>query len=347
MKKLFTPESIVATEFSQHIFTWYARIDVSVSLMARKCSLLEADSYASFQKQIDEKAVQNPEDFGLQMLAWNAKNRCLAADMATLFNGFVEGNISGEEFDERNEELFKRSDRIIESLALLKDPKYVIASVNQSLQVAQDATASYQVTQLYGEPRWDLNAAQLSHMGTRIMHLFQTRLLRGNIDYRQLQSLSCDVCRLFDAMKNAPNMPKGSIVASHAPLGIAVLFIEPTDACIDWMTQRLALVELEGFVASQPPLPSKTLTNQTIKPDICIRPSSAIALPTFGTGPLSRAGGFPLTRAHRCYTMSPTGSRSAPCSGTPYAKTSATCAPSSTASVSVMVTILAVVGRWG
>ncbi|KAF3903801.1 hypothetical protein AA313_de0203368 [Arthrobotrys entomopaga] len=94
LESLFSPQSILDTPEGYPIFSWFTRIDVSVSMMAGLQTILDSEWYDAAYTSCQAQLAQQPES--IYWLTLNAESHCRQITMQVVnilharFNGFCD-----------------------------------------------------------------------------------------------------------------------------------------------------------------------------------------------------------------------------------------------------------------
>ncbi|KAK5030886.1 hypothetical protein LTR13_007899 [Exophiala sideris] len=252
--ELFDHDSIQETDLGRRIFSWYARLDVMVGLMAGSETRLDRQWYAAnslwYQQQIDDDP-ESDVDIENTVAYFVAANRLLGMDMAALFAKFQKQEIGIADFQAENAAIIERRDNMKRHIQAFNDDYYRIkefpVEANRPLN-EDDIVNPYMPGGLFKDALWPLNFMWLDWYGIELMQTYQTALLLQQPIPPVLEQISLEICRIYDAIERWPEAPNGSILGAHASLGIGIVFLQKDAKHIMWARRKLAAIERAGYV---------------------------------------------------------------------------------------------------
>ena len=247
--ELYTPENIMETEVTRQIFSWYARFDVVAGLMAGNETVLDRKWYAArtrfFDERIDTEDVD--VDYGLQYIA--AKNGLVGMDMAALFSKLAKGFIDMETFKTENARISQTLQGLKSRIEGLNDGYYTVTEFPWRIPLtAEDIVNPYVPGGLFKGDFWPLNYTWRDWYGAYTMHEYQTSRALGQDVPAELERVSLEQCRIYEAIERFPDAPPGSTLATHTSLALASVFLKKDERHIMWARKKLARVERMGYV---------------------------------------------------------------------------------------------------
>lgn len=245
--ELYTPQTILQTETGRQIFAWYSRFDVIAGLMAGNQTVLGREWYLEFQAYYEDQT--DPEYFDIEnsLAAASAATRLIGMDMAALFSALPRGSITIPEFTVQSEKLSQRILHLRERLEALNDGYYTVHEFPDQLPLGpEDIVDPYKPGGLFRDAFWPLNYLWIDWYGVYQMHTMQTMAILGQPFPAEMELLSLDQCRIFEAIERWPASPKGSILGAHESLAIAGVFLKKDDKHTMWCRRKMATVEQKG-----------------------------------------------------------------------------------------------------
>lgn len=254
LKDLYTPANINETELGRRIFSWYARLDVVVGLMGGTQTQLERSWFEANEKWYSEQmnpAADNETDIQDTFAYFVAANRLIGVDMATLYAKLPVGQISVEDFHAENTKIAARVDemkRLVESknnaLYRIQDyPEEKVRPLDDS-----DIVNPYVAGGLFSGKLWPLNHMWLDWYGIEQMMKYQLALMFQEPMPPELEQLSLEECRIYEAIDRWPDAPKGAVLGAHTTLGLSLLFLRKDERHTMWARKRVASVERQGYI---------------------------------------------------------------------------------------------------
>jgi hypothetical protein len=245
--ELFTPQTILHSDTRRQIFTWYSRFDIVAGLLGGYGTILGREWYVASEEFHKRQAKSNPDDLETQLLSIVAKCRTIGVDMATLFAELPRGTISMDQFMVQNHELGETIRAVRVTLEELSRPEYAVFSFPEAEEPGlNDIVDPYQPGGLYRVPYFMLNFSWIDWNAVDLMHKYQTALTLQQPIPAELETLALQQCRILEAMEKWPESPTGSLLAAHASLGIASLFLPKDYRHTMWLRKKLAMMEQMG-----------------------------------------------------------------------------------------------------
>lgn len=265
--ELYTPQTIMSTETGRQIFAWYSRFDVIAGLMAGSQTVLGREWYVEFQAYYENQIDPDDVDIENNLAAASAATRLVGMEMAILFSQLPQGVISIEEFTVQGEKLAQRILHLRERIEALNDGYYTVHEFPdaQALE-AEDIVDPYRPGGLFRDVFWPLNYLWIDWYGIYQMHILQTKTVLQQPIPPEMEALSLDQCRIFEAIERWPASPKGSLLGAHESLAIAAVFLRKDEKHTMWCRRKMATIEQKGYV--YPGLELTTSSELTLSPQL-------------------------------------------------------------------------------
>ena len=246
--ELYTKDTIMESEVSRKILSWYARFDLIAGLMAGCDTFLSRDWFSSYEQYYQEQARLNPKNIAVKFEAAIGGHRLVAMDMALLYAKLPRKEISIEDFTRENKRLSERISLWKDQLdPALLDPRYLVTSFERSCDIdPEDIVDPYVPGVLYKDELWPTNFLLLDWRATDMMQKYQTALILRQEQPPELRSLALELCRGFEAIEFWPNSRPGSVIKAQTNIGIASLFLPKDEKHTMWSRRKLALIESMG-----------------------------------------------------------------------------------------------------
>lgn len=245
--ELYTPQTILQTETGRQIFAWYSRFDVIAGLMAGNQTVLGREWYVEYQAYYEDQI--DPEDVDIEnsMAAASAATRLIGMDMAELFSQLTQEAITIPEFTVQSEKLGQRILHLRERIESLNDGYYTVHEFpNQQPLGPENIVDPYRPGGLFRDAFWPLNYLWIDWYGLYQMYTLQTKSILQQPFPPEMEALSLDQCRIFEAIERWPDSPNGSLLGAHESLAIAAVFLKKDEKHIMWCRRKLATVEQKG-----------------------------------------------------------------------------------------------------
>lgn len=254
LTQMFTPDSLQSSSTGRMIFTWFARMDVIASLMGGKGASLERVWYEANSewcwKAID-RDEQNDLDIDGYLSAFVAANRLIAYDMAKLYARVPDGDISIEDFHTENAKLVERLHKFKTNIQDLNDGYYTVQEFPAAElwpRTEADIVDPYIPGGLFRDALWPMNFMWIDWYAIDMMQRYQASLVLRQPPPPELETLSLEQCRIYEAVGRWPDAPEGSILGAHASIALAAVFLKKDERHTMWMRRKLAAVERLGYV---------------------------------------------------------------------------------------------------
>lgn len=241
---LFTPQTIMESEARRQIFSWCARLDVIVGLMAANKTTLGRDWYLAYDAWFDQAAAIDPFNAQIRIGAVNATNRLAGYDMAGLLSGLPRGTISMEDFMSQYQQIGERIDRLRLRIQDLNDGSYTVHDFpNKTPLGPDDIVNPYVPGGLFSGPLFALNYTWIDWFAIKLMYRYQLSTILQETPPAELAGLAFEQCRIFESIAKWPESPPGATLGAHASLGIASVFLQKDERHTMWCRKRLAMLE--------------------------------------------------------------------------------------------------------
>lgn len=250
----YTPESMMETNVGKRIFSWAARLDVIVSLMSGIETKLDRPWFeanaAWYRRQISNDG-DGDQDIENILAYFVSANRLVGMDMAAVFARFARQEISLETFHAENATIVQRMEGMKRQIELINDEYYrVQAFPLEKVRplTADDIVNPYVPGGLFKDALWPLNFMWIDWYSIEQMQRHQTAKLLQQPMPPELELLSLEQCRIYEAIERWPDAPNGAILGLHASLGLATVFLRKDARHTMWARRKLAAIERLGYV---------------------------------------------------------------------------------------------------
>lgn len=245
----FTADNIMETELSRQMFSWYARYDLMVGLLAGKEAIAPREWYVRCERYYQEHV--DPEDVDIEnsMYHFQATNRVTALDMASTLMKLPRGLITPQEFAVEAEKLSQRLAQLRDTLQTLNDEYYTVTEwPGRQALGPSDIVDPYVPGGLFRDALFPINFSWMGWYGISIMLTYQTALMLQQEVPGDLLGRALELCRIYEAVERWPQSPEGSRLGGIAGLGIAAIFLPKDQRHIMWCRQKFAAIEQSGYV---------------------------------------------------------------------------------------------------
>lgn len=252
--QLYEPERMMESDLGRRIFSWYARIEIIAGIMGGNELQLsrtwfEANS-AWYHSQIDTDP-ENDIDLGGIMADFISANRLLGYDVATLLARFAKQEISIEDFQREHDLMDSRLQALRAQLESLNDTFYAVQDFPVAKQrplTDDDIVNPYLPGGLFKDVLFPLNFLWIDWYALQQLHVYQKSRIFNSSATEELEQLSLEQCRIYDAVDRWPDGPEGSILGAHASLAFAAVFLKKDEKHISWARRKFAQIERLGYV---------------------------------------------------------------------------------------------------
>lgn len=248
LTELYTPQTVMESQTTQLILSWYMRFDVFAGLLGGFSTVLSREWFAYGQAYFERQVVRDPGclQWRIEASLWNY--RLLATDMSLLFSKMGKGEMSREQFAVENAILSTRIKEWKSKMdPALEDSRYLVQSFGATPPLRSDNIVDpYMPGVLYSGPLWVMNLAKLDWYSIDIMHTYQTSLVMGTQPSPDISRKAYASCQIFEAIELWPESPPGTILCLQASIGIAFLFLPRDDRHAMWARRKLAAIESNG-----------------------------------------------------------------------------------------------------
>jgi hypothetical protein len=252
--EIFTPTSMMETDLGRRIFSWIARMDIMVGLMAGNKTRLDRSWFEANAAWYGSQVDPDPEsdvDIENTLAYFVAANRLIGMDMAALFARFAKRELSVEEFHRENTEISGRVDSMKRQIELFNDDYYRVQEfpVEKKRPLTPDDIVNpYVPGGLFKEELWPLNFMWIDWYSIEQLQRYQTAVMLQQPVPPEVEQISLEQCRIYEAMERWPDAPNGAILGAHAPLGLATVFLKKDARHIMWARRKFAAVERQGYI---------------------------------------------------------------------------------------------------
>ncbi|EXJ90518.1 hypothetical protein A1O1_03621 [Capronia coronata CBS 617.96] len=252
--ELYTCESMMETDLGRRIFSWYARLDVTVGLMAGKQTRLDRQWFEANSTWYFNQINNDPEgdlDIENTLAYFVAANRLIGMDLAFLFAKFEERKFTEETFRMEVAKVVERLDSMKREIELFNDEYYRVQDfpVERIRPLTSDDIVNpYAPGGLFKDALWPLNFMWIDWYSIEQMQKYQTAKLLKEPLPADLEQLSLEQCRIIETIERWPEAPDGAILGAHASLGLASVFLKKDATHIMWARKKFATVERLGYI---------------------------------------------------------------------------------------------------
>ncbi|EXJ80973.1 hypothetical protein A1O3_07261 [Capronia epimyces CBS 606.96] len=254
IKNMFTCDSMMETDIGRRIFSWHARLDITVGLMAGNETRLGREWFEANSTWYFNQINNDPEgDLDIEnILAYFvAANRLIGMDYAYFFAKFSERQISEEAFRSEVAKVVERMESMKREIELFNDEYYRVQEfpVEQIRPLTSDDIVNpYAPGGLFKDALWPLNFMWIDWYSLEQMQKWQMAALLDTPAPPDLEQISLEQCRIMEAIERWHEAPNGAILGAHASLGLASIFLKKDERHTRWLRRKFATVERLGYI---------------------------------------------------------------------------------------------------
>ena len=248
LTKLYTPQTIIQSEFHLKVLLWYIRFDLFVGFQSGGESVLGREWYTAVHDYYSQKSSEDPDNLALKYETRFAYSRLVAKESNDLFARKAKGLLSDEAFVEQLPKLAEKVhglDQNIDPVLLDKENKVVDFSGSPE---QYDIVNPFEPNIIWDGPRWTSNYLLLDMWGIIFMfNVSMSMALRKPFDPK-LTEKAYQTVKVFEAVTRYPKAPNGAIVEAQSILAIATLFLPRDPKTVYWCRRTFARIEAAGYV---------------------------------------------------------------------------------------------------
>lgn len=252
--ELYTPETMMETDLGRRIFSWVARLDVIVGLMAGNETRLPRQWFEANSTWYRNQINIDPDgdvDIENTLAYFVAANRLVGTDMAALFARFAKQEMSVEAFNTENAKIVERLDTMKRQIQMFNDDYYRVQEFPVEKMrplTPEDIVNPYVPGGLFKDALWPMNFMWFDWYSIEQLQRYQTATLLQQPMPPELEQISLEQCRIYETIERWPDAPSGAILGAHASLGLATVFLKKDARHIMWARKKFASVERLGYI---------------------------------------------------------------------------------------------------
>lgn len=250
LTELYTPQTMMKSQMTQLILSWYMRFDVFAGLLGGFSTVLSREWFSYGQEYFERKVIDEPSTLQWRIEASLWKYRLIATDLSLLFAKMGKGQISREQFAIENEILTTRIREWKSKMdPALEDKRYLVYDFGTPPPLSPHSIVNpYTPGVFYRGPLWVMNIAKLDWLSIDIMHTYQTSVIMGTEVSPDIARKAYESCQIFEAIQVWPESPPETILCLQASVGITLLFLPRDERHHMWARQKFATIECNGQV---------------------------------------------------------------------------------------------------
>lgn len=248
LTRLYTPKTIVQSDFLLKVLLWYTRFDLFVGLQSGGEAVLSRDWYEAVHECYLTKVRENPDDMGYKYEERFAYSRIVAKDSSDLFSRMGKGLLSPQEFMEQLPVVKDKVEGLAKSIGPeFHNPTYKVQNIHGQ-PGPDDIVNAYEPDIIYGGDFWTTNFLQLDFWSINFMYDISTSMAFKKSFEPELTALAYKSVRIFEAMSAYPKAPEGATIEAQVSFAIATLFLPKDPKTVRWCRRTFAMVESLGYI---------------------------------------------------------------------------------------------------
>ena len=253
--QLYDTSSIIKTELHRTILAWYLRFDLTGSIMSGHETTASRNWFTALANYYHDQVLQFPDNIDYKIEAALSDHRVASTDMATLFARFTKGDITRDAFKSDCDTFRELIDTWRDRLdPIFRDDRYVVKSFDGKVKDPNDIVDPYEPGGLYRAPLSTFNFMIADWVAIRAMFRYKKALALQEDPPPELPDLALELCRIFEAIEHASEIPPEALLKAQAHLGVASLFLPKDDRHMMWCRRKLAKIENLGYLSHYPRL---------------------------------------------------------------------------------------------
>lgn len=250
IKSLYTPQTMMQTDTSRTLFAWYIRFDIFVGFMAGSETLIGFEWFQAYYDRTKRLTTLDPGKISYKLEALNAENRILGMTMTMLFAKLPRGEITIDEFAEKNQKLLQSIETWAERVRALRlNSDHLVYEFNNRRSPAlEDIVDPFEPGVIFDTTFFSANYMMMDCLALEVMHKMQTSTILQQPPSPDLTDLSLQQCQIFEAIQEYGGAPSGAFLPAQVNIGLVCLFVPRDDRHISWCRKMLARFENCGYV---------------------------------------------------------------------------------------------------
>lgn len=248
LTRLYTPKTIVQSNFLLKVLLWYTRFDLFVGLQSGGEAVLSKDWYDAVHECYLAKVRNDPDDMDYKYEERFAYSRIVAKDSSDLFSRMGKGLLSPQEFMEQLPVVQSKLEGLAKSLGQgFLDPTYKVKNI-PGQPGPDDIVNPFEPSIIWGEDLWTTNFLLLDFWSINFMFNISISMAFKKPFEPELTAVAYKVAQMFEAICAYPNADPGAIIESQVSFAIATLFLPKDPKTMKWCRQKFAEVESFGYI---------------------------------------------------------------------------------------------------
>lgn len=248
LTRLYTPQTIVQSDFLLKLALWYTRFDLFVGLQSGGEAVLSKDWYTAVHECYVAKVRDNPDDMSYKYEERFAYSRIVAKDSSDLFARMSKGLLTPEEFMEQLPVVKSKVEGLLENIGSeFLDPTYKVKDIDGQ-PGPDDIVNPFEPNIIWGDDLWTTNYILLDFWSINFMNDISTSMAFKKPFEPELTALAYKAAQLFEAMCAYSKAPHGAIIEAQVSFAISTLFLPKDEKTMQWCRRTFAKVESLGYI---------------------------------------------------------------------------------------------------
>ncbi|KZM20559.1 sequence-specific DNA binding RNA polymerase II transcription factor [Ascochyta rabiei] len=248
LTRLYTPKTIVQSDFLLKVLLWYTRFDLFVGLQSGGEAVLSRDWYDAVHECYITKIRDNPDNMGYKYEERFAYSRIVAKESSDLFSRMGKGLLSPEEFMKQLPVVKSKVEGLTKTVSSeCLDPTYKVENLHGQ-PGPEDIVNAFEPNVIWGDDLWTSNFLFLDFWSINFMYDISTSMAFKKPFEPELTALAFKSVQVFEAMCAYPKAPYGAIIEAQVSFAIATLFLPKDPKTVQWCRRTFAKVESLGYI---------------------------------------------------------------------------------------------------
>lgn len=246
LTRLYTPKSIIQSDFLLKVSLWYIRFDLFVGFQSGGEAVLSRDWFEAVHECYVQKVRDNPDDAGFKYEERFAYSRLVAKDSNDLFARTQKGLISPQDFMAQLPVMRHKVDSLHSDIpAELLDPQHKVTDMPGEPD-PDDIVNPYEPSVMWKDSLYTTNLLKLDIWGIVFMFNISEAMALRRPPGPEVVKEAYQAVQLFEAMCAYPGSPTGMLLEAQVSFAIAFLFLPKDQKTNQWCRRTFAKIESSG-----------------------------------------------------------------------------------------------------
>ena len=248
IRELYTPDSIVVSDVSRKILSWYGRFDLFAGLMAGNKTILGNEWLYAHETCANRLSELEPHNFQMRVESLYAQHRVLGFEMAQLLSRLSKREISRHDFVLENEAFFQKVNIFKEKvLSFRAFSQYLVLDFSGSPPADNDSIVDpYEPGLLFKDEAFVVNYLMIDCLAIELTNKYQSALILQDQLPEELFGLALKTCQIIEAISQWSGSPPGAFLPTQATVGLLALCLPPKDSFMSWSRRKFLKIENAG-----------------------------------------------------------------------------------------------------